>query len=61
MLREKETLALLESCPEMNAHILAERLDVGVRMAYSILKALKDKGIIQQDGKFWRINIAKQV
>lgn len=60
-LREKETLALLETCPEMNAQILAERLDVGVRTAYSILKALKDKGIIHQDGKFWRIKIAKQV
>ena len=60
-LREKETLALLETCPEINAPMLSERLGVGIRMAYCILKALKDKGIIHQEGKLWRINIAKKV
>ena len=58
-LRERETLALFGANPEMDAHLLSERLGVGVRMAYCILKALKDKGVIQQEDKRWRINIAK--
>ncbi len=58
-LRERETLALLGANPKMSAHLLAERLGVGVRMAYCILKALKDKGVVRQEDKRWRINIAK--
>lgn len=60
-LRERETLALLVTNPEMNAHLLSERLGIGVRMAYGILKALKDKGVIQQERNRWRINIARKV
>jgi predicted HTH transcriptional regulator len=59
MLREKETLALLTTNPEMNASVLSERLGVSVRTAYCILKQLKDKGIIYQEDGRWHINIAK--
>ena len=58
-LREKETLALLAANPEMNAHLLSERLGIGVRMAYCVLKQLKDKGVIRQEDGHWRTNIAK--
>ena len=60
-LREKETLSLLEANPKMNAALLSERLGVGVRTAYCVLKQLKDKGVIQQEAGRWRINIAKKV
>ena len=58
-LREKEALALLASNPEMNAYLLSERLGVGVRTAYCVLKQLKDKGVIRQEDSHWRINLAK--
>ena len=58
-LREKETLALISANPEMNAYLLSERLGVGVRTSYSVLKQLKDKGVIQQEDGRWHINIAK--
>lgn len=60
-LREKETLALLTANPEMNASVLSERLGVSVRTAYCILKQLKDKKIIHQEGGRWRTKPAKQV
>lgn len=58
-LREKETLALLTANPEMTASLLSERLGVGVRTAYGVLKQLKDRGVIQQENGHWHINIAK--
>ena len=58
-LREEERLSLPEATPERNAALLSERLGVGVRTAYCVLKQLKDKGVIQQEAGRWRINIAK--
>ena len=58
-LREKEVVALLRASPEMDMPILAERLGVGVRMAYNVVCGLKERGVLSRDRRTGSWNIAK--
>ena len=44
-LREKEALLLLMADPEMEVPLLAERMGVGVAMAYRVLAGLRERGL----------------
>ena len=56
-LREKEVVALLRANPEMDMPILAERLGVGIGMAYRVVAGLRKKGIVDRDRRkgVWKI------
>ena len=55
--REKEIVALLKTDPLMSVPALAERLGVGVGMAYNLLRGMKKKGIMERDRRsgIWNI------
>lgn len=48
-LREEEILALIKSNPDMDVPLLAERLSVGLSMAYLLVGRLKKQGRIRRD------------
>ena len=48
-LREEEILALIKSNPDMDVPLLAERLSVGLSMAYLLVGRLKQQGRIRRD------------
>ena len=48
-LREEEILALIKSNPDMDVPSLAERLSVGLSMAYLLVGRLKKQGRIRRD------------
>lgn len=60
-LREQQILALLESNPEMDVSLLAERMSLGVRTAYKLLRELKKTGKLSQEGYCgrWIVNCSK--
>jgi REP element-mobilizing transposase RayT len=47
--REKEVLALMETNPEIDVPMLAERLSLGIAMIYRILGNLKESGMIERN------------
>ena len=47
--REKEVMALLEMNPWMEVPSLAERLGIGVSMAYRLIAGLRKRGVIERD------------
>ena len=56
-LREKEVVALLLASPEMDMPILAERLGVGIGMAYRVVAGMQKKGMVERDRRrgIWKI------
>lgn len=60
-LREKEVVVLLQASPEMDVPILAERLGVGVSMAYHVVGGLKKRGVLARDRRTGIWNIVKRV
>ena len=60
-LREKEVVVLLQANPEMDVPILAERLGVGVSMAYHVVGGLKKRGVLARDRRTGTWNIVKRV
>ena len=58
-MREKETVMLLKSNPQMDVSTLAERLGVGVSMAYHVVAGMKKRGILARDRRkgIWNIGI----
>ena len=56
-LREKEIVALLQANPEMDMPILAERLGVGIGMAYRVVAGMREKGMVEKDRRkgIWKI------
>ena len=56
-LREKEVVALLRASPEMDVPILAERLGVGIGMAYRVLAGMRKKGMVERDRRrgVWKV------
>ena len=60
-LREKEVVALLTVDPEMDVPLLAERLGVGVSMAYHLVAGMRRKGMLERDRRKGVWNIGKKV
>ena len=48
-LREREALSLLMANPEIEVPLLAERMGVGVAMAYRVLSGLRKRGLAWQE------------
>ncbi len=59
--REKEIVALLKIDPLMSVPALAERLEVGVGMAYNLLRCMKKRGILERDRRSGIWNIENEV
>ena len=47
--REEEVMALLETDARMTIPVLAERLGVGLSMAYHLIAGLRRKGVLERD------------
>ena len=47
----------MRASPEMNMPILAERLGVGIGMAYRVVAEMRKKGIVEKDRRrgVWKI------
>lgn len=60
-LREKEVVALLKANPCMDVPLLAERLGVGISMAYHVVGGMKKSGILKKDRRRGIWNIVKEV
>lgn len=60
-LQEQEVISLLGANPEMNVPQIAERMSIGISVAYKILQKLKKSGMIAQDGYCgrWIVNRTK--
>lgn len=60
-LREKEVVALLMANPGMDIPLLAERLGVGISMAYHVVGGMRKRGILEKDRRRGIWNIVKEV
>ena len=60
-LREKEVVALLRASPEMGVPILAERLGVGIGMAYRVVAGMRKKGMVDRDRRKGVWKVGKEV
>jgi nitrogenase molybdenum-iron protein alpha/beta subunit len=57
--RERELLALLESNPEIDVPSMAERMSLSMGMVYALLRNLKNRGVVSQEGYCGRWLISK--
>lgn len=48
-IREKEVMALLQTNPEMEVPLLAERMKISLSVAYSVVSALRKRGKLERD------------
>ena len=60
-LHEKEVVALLRANPGMDVPLLAERLGVGISMAYHVVGGMRKRGILEKDRRRGVWNIVKEV
>jgi Mn-dependent DtxR family transcriptional regulator len=57
--RERELLALLESNPEIDVPSMAERMSLSTGMVYALLRNVKNRGVVSQEGYCGRWLISK--